>query len=693
MGRSFFDFLVTVEQDGRKIYKVPFPFTALTNKIQEHLSKDGLGDSPLKQVLIPLGRSLQRNTAAPDFFKYPRIVVAVDTEPAVKDGQAGLLLKDRLFLGYQEKANVIEVISYNQEAGRFEFQVVRDYAHGRIPQVFYAKRTICTACHQNGGPIFSRRPWDETNANPHIAARLQIEGQDFHGVPVNTPGEVPLAIDVSIHEANLYSAYQLLWRESCGDNRDLVQSIRCRASILTSILQYRLSERRNFDTDSRQYRDNFLTVFVKRWRDRWPGGLWLPNPDIPNRDPLPANATGSAHLDPLNERPSYGTWSVSRDDDLHRVIAGLAEFMTEVDVRKLDQHVFNTGLHSDSPRKLYWRACEFTGTKKQVLVYRLGFKCGDPAANDSEGLAMTGWIDTKDGDAVTGTITWLKIDDAELFHNLKVASSRLERHDDQWLMHLRVLDKDRGLHVRQADGSALEHLTLRGRGAWPVSDYSPPKSALQPWYGDAVLTVMDDFSLVDAAIDEMVGRSLSGKLDVFSSKPFRRKYIMRALFSQLGMTPIEWCCNDDGSMPPVRVDGGQETDPSPLSADEGMGGLQTFYRYCASCHRTSDRFPPNFLSGNQEQVASNLAQCAQRIYFRLQMWRLRPGERSISAMPPISALRARHIGTEQWRNSSDLAGLQQYVAKLLESETDLSLRQQDTLGRDYEHLRACLPEK
>jgi hypothetical protein len=71
---------------------------------------------------------------------------------------------------------VLEVISYNEAAGRFEFQLVKDYRAGGRPQVFYANRNICYACHQNGAPIFSRALWDETNANPAIAARLTARG-------------------------------------------------------------------------------------------------------------------------------------------------------------------------------------------------------------------------------------------------------------------------------------------------------------------------------------------------------------------------------------------------------------------------------------------------------------------------------------------------------------------------------------
>ena len=59
---------------------------------------------------------------------------------------AGMLLADRLYLGYQEKAATIEVISYNETAARFEYQVVRDYREGGAAEVYYADRATCIAC-------------------------------------------------------------------------------------------------------------------------------------------------------------------------------------------------------------------------------------------------------------------------------------------------------------------------------------------------------------------------------------------------------------------------------------------------------------------------------------------------------------------------------------------------------------------
>ena len=84
-----------------------------------------------------------------------RAVVAPDGGPL---NSASIFLKDRMFLGYQEKADILEVISYNEGAARFEFQVVTDYRAGGTPQVMYANRTLCVACHQNA----ARPLWVET---------------------------------------------------------------------------------------------------------------------------------------------------------------------------------------------------------------------------------------------------------------------------------------------------------------------------------------------------------------------------------------------------------------------------------------------------------------------------------------------------------------------------------------------------
>ena len=138
--------------------EIPYPFTALLERIGQQLGAPLYDLEPIKQILIPAGRSLQRSAAAPEYFRYPRVVIAVDSEPKKVGLIGGLPMKDMLFLGYQERARVIEAISYNPDAARFEFQIIKNYGPDTKPDLVYADRGLCMSCHQNAGPIFSEAP-------------------------------------------------------------------------------------------------------------------------------------------------------------------------------------------------------------------------------------------------------------------------------------------------------------------------------------------------------------------------------------------------------------------------------------------------------------------------------------------------------------------------------------------------------
>ena len=214
VGRSLFDYLFTERAGGSAKYRVPFPFETLTEEIETYLR--ATTTRSLQKVLIPLGRSLQRNAASPHFFKSPRAVVAAEANPELVPGKPLIVLKDRFYLGYQPSAAAIEVISYNEAAGRFEFQIVEDYKLGAVPKVYYAERAICLGCHQNHAPIFAIQPWDESNSNPSVSSFLLREGDSFYGIPSFTGIDIPGLIGHSADRANLFTTYQLVWREGCA---------------------------------------------------------------------------------------------------------------------------------------------------------------------------------------------------------------------------------------------------------------------------------------------------------------------------------------------------------------------------------------------------------------------------------------------------------------------------------------------
>ena len=133
-GRSSFDVLFSAIQDGQWVYDVPYPFSRMLDRLDLAVGIQSEDQSSLKSVLIPFSRCLNRDSAAPRQLAFPRMVVGVDTEPDVVPQDRPIFLKNRFYIGYQPNANTLEVISYNNAAGRFEFQVVSDYREGGKPK-------------------------------------------------------------------------------------------------------------------------------------------------------------------------------------------------------------------------------------------------------------------------------------------------------------------------------------------------------------------------------------------------------------------------------------------------------------------------------------------------------------------------------------------------------------------------------
>jgi hypothetical protein len=181
----------------------------------------------------------------------------------------------------------------------------------------------------------------------------------------------------------------------------------------------------------------------------------------------------------------------------------------------------------------------------------------------------------------------------------------------------------------------------------------------------------------------MLNDALAGRHDGFSDRPFRRAVALQALFARLSMPERDWCCVDADRLPGARtepVDVQLEQPLRPHSDAEAM-----FFRFCSRCHETNERFPPNFLAGGAERVRQNLAHCAERIGYRLSMWRTESARRDKTPMPPELAVASMYASN--WTESAELAMLKQYVGVALASQgSDLAA----ILNRPYESLRSCL---
>jgi hypothetical protein len=178
----------------------------------------------------------------------------------------------------------------------------------------------------------------------------------------------------------------------------------------------------------------------------------------------------------------------------------------------------------------------------------------------------------------------------------------------------------------------------------------------------------------------------------FAPRSFQGTRAMQALFRSLGLEPTRWCCDVDRPLPLARA----ETDivqasVAGLEDVRSSAGLRTFYRYCASCHRTHNRVPPNFLMGDSTSVKSRIRRCAPRILFRLSMWSREPDARSVTPMPPLPALAAHGLDEAAWRQSGELAALKNYARRIVEEESPASSAGAP-LDRDYAELATCVGE-
>ncbi|WP_273453877.1 hypothetical protein [Nevskia ramosa] len=263
--RSLFDHLIAANG------QIPYPFP----KLVELIRKNDPDAAPPLTLLIPHGRSLLKGLADDT---HPRVLAAADFQAASTPASLGLNPRGQLFLGFVENASEIEVLSYNEAAGRYEFQLVQNYCAGCIPKLVYAKRAICTTCHQGAVPIFPQRPWNETNGAPATAAAIQAargNDQPYLDVPPSNPLAVPERFDQLTDVGGFIPATQRIWIDACG------ASVACRRTMLKLALIW-LENPAGFDAQSAE-----AAKMRELQTAGWPkDGIVVAESDLANRDPI-----------------------------------------------------------------------------------------------------------------------------------------------------------------------------------------------------------------------------------------------------------------------------------------------------------------------------------------------------------------------------------------------------------------------
>jgi hypothetical protein len=247
--------------------QLPTPFSALIGDL-----KQKTGNAEIGTAFIPLGRSLQRRAAHPDYFASPRIIAAF-----LSDGDGGIDVRSRLFLGYQPASGSIEIIAFDASQGRFVFQEVTGYEAGKPATLQNLTDEGCGACHQGTQPIFAVSPWSESNANPEVAAKLS---PSFQGLPVRQNFDEVEQVNSAVRRGSRLQAAANLWQQGCVSRA-------CRASLLGETMRYRLA------AEPQTYAP-IDTSFMAETAAAYPNGLSLPSVKLPDHNPLALVAAGTA---------------------------------------------------------------------------------------------------------------------------------------------------------------------------------------------------------------------------------------------------------------------------------------------------------------------------------------------------------------------------------------------------------------
>ena len=651
IGSSVFDRVFSKTTETGTVYDLPDNFQAVVARISRFVSTDRRGLSPIKQVLIPHGRSLQREAAKPNYYDHPRIVIAVDGEPANTWPGKPLFLKDRLFMGYQETSQTLEIISYNEPAARFEFQVVNNFGPGLKPEILYADRQLCTSCHQNGAPLFPREEWQETNGSRDTKKRLKAIMDQYQGVSVDRGGEIPAAIDVSTDRANLLPVLQRLWREGCGSDSNL-SSNQCRASAFEAMLQYRLSNDNSFDRDDPAFKSQYTNRLTTHWRKFWPNGLYISNSDIPDRNPT-IDASIFGLRDPLTPRVPMEIWTGFKRSDLERMIVAMAEDLPHRDIGKLDAWIASVFTQNPKRTETLSATCSFTRQLRRGLTYPVTVTCSSSDLSFSG--ALTDWNTAK----ISGEIIDIQIKSFDIRDRQNLVQVPAS---DPSKRSFKILLNDN--FMRLPNGRRLSEI-----------EFSLDKKRLaQTATGTVKLTVLDDFHVVRRALTKITNSE-------FTNKPYHGPKLLSKLFEAMGAQATNWCCEPDFPGPQQKM----EETITPIEIIKILNAQNPEHilgRYCARCHRTHNSVPANFLFGDKQRVATGIDHCAARMAYRLSMWEVPVHERTRSPMPPESVLPSLGFTKTEWRNSQELATLRRYVESLIATDRDRTI--------SYENLQSCL---
>ncbi len=528
-GKSLFGRLFGFEENAIDGKRIPYPFESLIDHLQ-NLATNRTKQNVIAKALIPIGRSLQRAAAEPDYFRFPRQLIVINGESNSASTHAGYVLKNRLFIAYQEKANQLEVISYNNDMGRFEFQVVNDYGPGLTPKIEYASRSLCMSCHQNGGPIFATTPWAESNFNPKVAGAIANAQPERYGRMSDAFSNDVHVIDIATDYANYLSTAQLLWQSGCGEDSPTTQaSQHCRAALFRALLQYKLSGELDFD-DSQTFYNELIETISLNWKNQWPNGLLIPSADIPDHNPFESDQD-DPKTDPLSPRPPQAYW----DKPDRRFVKGLVErlsgFLTLADIQRLDQRLLTMAKTESLKQQSLNYKCKLKKNDLVDDVTKLNIECSEQSQIGELSIELE--LTVNRNKITHSVIRDLVLPDYPLTWRAAFRQPKFHTTGNKNTIATELQNYQTETSLRFSTGARLQDIEI----TWQ-SDLSADQDSVED--ANVSLNVIEDFVFLDQALLRMLEDSMAGDSDAFSYNPVQRKILISELRRNLGMEKLIW---------------------------------------------------------------------------------------------------------------------------------------------------------
>lgn len=707
IGTSLFDktFSVKNPTTGIREYEIPYPFTRLIEKLKEASG----GVSP-KITLFPMGRSLQRSAAIEGmkelknldpFYRFPRIVLGFTDDSIGTLNKIPMNYKEKLYVGMNERAKILEVISYNDEAGRFEYQVVRDYEAGKRASAVYVNRQLCLTCHQNQTPIFSRAPWSESNANtamqdelhrvlkqnfgekpcsenPHqvFCYQMNQSNREFYywGSPVIVDQQVPYALDLATKFGNSFHAYHKIYQRACSD-------LECRKSLLKQILIYKLTDQKGI-LQTPEVRA-FHQAMITKWRTEFPNGLSLPDAAIPNRNPLVnqrergrenlellqgrqthvksdleqvlANSDVPGEFEPLLTRGVSEVWQDPMlNPAMSRLVFGYSSFFTASDARMIDQLLMAKAIDiSQIDTVATTCSASKSGT---VNLPEIVLKCSFD--NTRKGLQFSSFLKTVNGSKeIIGSSRQIKVQFPTQTCRPEVLATpenvlsgaacapfensvlRMRQNQDgsAWI----YFQTQSGLSVRSIDGRRLGPILI------PALNFEEEKTF------QVNAQLISDLQPLSQALEAAFS---SGDFKKYVDGPaLNRITVLAMVLKFLGSPNDELTKLQKEMLTLKKMSEAPEDELGELPLQPRERAMAHANRNCAACHFNREGVPPAFLGGPTQTLGTRekclkLATCSPRMLYRLKMWECSDSEHDIkkTPMPPMAFARGRISDLPHW---------------------------------------------